>query len=620
MEDNIEKQPIFMCRIKNSCFTIAILLLAQSILLYFQCQFDVRDVVYYTQHYWHNYAFNMILLYVLYVALCVIVNRRIYAYFLFLSATLLFSVANYLKLHYRSEPLLPSDFSMISQIHHILHMMNQVHMIAIIGVIILLIATFVALTRFKSKPAFTVKQRLLLSILLCLIFASFFNSNHDKNPYKFIATAFGITNSYWDLNEDYRSNGPLAGFIKNLDIQVMEEIPENYSYEAVRDLVDKYKEKSAEMNVEREPLEDHTVIFVLSESFIDPDRIPGLQLSADPIPFIRYLLNETTSGLLLSSSYGGGTANVEYEVLTAFSTNYFHPSLPIPYTLLVPNLQAAPSFTNLFNEKIAVHSYNASLYRRKDVFEKFGFHPFIYEGGEVDLSYKETLDDSTYINDASAYEEVLDLVNAEQQGNIFILLTTMQNHSPYDENKYNNRFDVLNELDEREKERIETYVQGLSYTDVATEQFIEEIEAMDKRITVVFFGDHLPSDVFEGLDEHNEQENLTFYETDYFIYNNFEAETVHYPVVSPNMVSSIVLEQLNVELTPYYALMFELQKTVPVMRWGEYLLMPDETYVYEDELPENVRELIQDYRMIQYDINEGEQYAIELRMFDLEDQ
>ncbi|MGM9945520.1 MAG: LTA synthase family protein [Lysinibacillus sp.] len=507
---------------------------------------------------------------------------------------------------------------MIFEISHIIQMINRVHMIAIIGVILLLIAALFLLKKIKCKPIYTVKQRLLLSLLLCFVFFSFINSNHERNPYKIIATSFGITNIYWDLSEDYRVNGPLAGFIKNIDIQVMEEVPEDYSYEAVRDIVDKYKEKSVEMNDGREMLEDHTVIFVLSESFIDPLRIPGLQLSDDPIPFIRLLKNETTSGVLLGSSYGGGTANVEYEVLTAFSTNYFHSSLPIPYTLLVPNLNEVPSFTNLFHEKIAVHSYNANLYRRKDVFQKFGFNPFIYEGGTVDLSYKETMDNSNYISDASAYDEVLNIVNEAEEGNLFILLTTMQNHGPYDYNKYNNRFEVLNELDEQEKARIETYVQGLSYTDFATEQFIEEIEAMDKRVTVVFFGDHLPSEVFEGFDRDNEQENLAFYETDYFIYSNFETATLDYPVISPNMISSIVLEQLNVEVTPYYVLMSELQKTVPVIRWGEYLLLPDETFVYEDELPEDVRELIHDYRMIQYDINAGQQYAIELGMFDME--
>ena len=123
-----------------------------------------------------------------------------------------------------------------------------------------------------------------------------FYSNHQNNPYRVIATSFGITDIYWDLTEDYHSNGPLVGFIKNLDIQVMEQKPENYSYETVKEIVNKYKEKVTETNNGKDTLENHTVIFILSESFVDPLRIPTLELSDDPIPYIRSIKSETTSG------------------------------------------------------------------------------------------------------------------------------------------------------------------------------------------------------------------------------------------------------------------------------------------------------------------------------------
>lgn len=607
-----------MRRLKKGCLTILLLLVAQIILVTFQCQFNLQDVWYYTYNYWHNYIFDLILLYVLYLAFLVLFNRNTYAWFCFFSTILLFSMANYLKLSYRSEPLLPSDFSMIFELNQIIRMINEVHMITSVIVIALLFVFFLLLKKIKSKPIFTSIQRILLAVVMLLLFYSFFNSNHTNNPYKVIASSFGITDNYWDLAEDYSSNGPIAGFIKNLDIQVMEEEPADYSYDAIKEIVTKYKGKLKEANSPTNTLEDHTVIFILSESFVDPLRIPSLELSDDPIPFIRSLKNETTSGLMLGSNYGGGTANVEYEVLTGFSTNYFHRSLLIPYTLLVPNLNEVPNFTNLFKQKIAVHSYNANLYRRKEVFEKFGFETFIYEGGNPDLTYKERKEDGHYISDESAYQEVLDFVNNEKDGNLFIQLTTMQNHGPYEKNQYENQFEVLNELNEDVKLRIETYIQGLYYTDLATQNFIENIEAIDKSITVLFFGDHLPSEVFEHFDERN-GEDLEFYETDYFIYSNFETDTLDYPVVSPNNMSSIVHEQLNVQSTPYTILLDELKRTLPVIRWGGYLYEPNEEYVFEDELPESARELVEDYRMIQYDINAGEQYAVELGMFDFQE-
>ncbi|WP_341323097.1 LTA synthase family protein [Solibacillus sp. FSL H8-0523] len=604
-----------MHKVKYSGQTILFLLFAHFILIYFHCQFNFQDVWENTMNYWHNYLFNIFVLYVFYVCCLVLFNRQKYAWFWFFTSIVLFAMANYLKLSYRNVPLLPSDFTQIFELTHIIQMLNEIHVMILLVFLGLLVVVFLLVTKIKSKLIFTTKQRIGSALFLWLIILSMYYSNHHYSPYRVMATAFGITDVYWDLTEDYSSNGPLVGFIKNLDIQVMEEKPENYSYETVREIVNKYKEKATETNNGKDTLENHTVIFILSESFVDPLRIPTLKLSDDPIPYIRSLKNETTSGVMLGASFGGGTADVEYEILTGFSTNYLHPSLTIPYTLLVPNLNEAPNITNVFNHKTAVHTYNASLYRRKEVFEKFGFERFFYDGGNPELSYKETIENSKYISDKSAYQEVLDILNNHDDDNLFLLLTTMQNHIPYKKGQYSNQFQVLNELDEQEKSGIETYVQGIHYTDVATKNFIEEINQIDKPITVFFFGDHLPSDIFDRYEEKN-NEDLAFYKTDYFIYSNFETPALDYSVVSPNVMSSIVLEQLNVKLTPYYVLLDEVKKTLPVIRWGEYLVQSDGSFVTEDDLPENAQELVNVYRMIQYDINEGAQYSIELGMFE----
>lgn len=603
-----------MTKIKNIFMTITFLLLAQFILIYFHLQFSFQDVWDYIGDYWFHYLFNVILLYVIFLAFLVLINRKVFAWYLFFITILLFSIANYLKISYRSEPLLPSDFSMIFELNQIIQLINGVHLIMILVFFIIFIVSIFFLVKLKTHRVFTLKYRIILSLVIFFIFSSFFFSHHSNNPFRIVANMFGISDMFWDLGENYSQNGPLVGFIEHLDIEVMEEEPVDYSYEVMSEIVQKYKDKVSDMNEGRDSLDDHTVVFILSESFVDPLRIPSLELSDDPIPFIRSLLNETTSGILLGSNYGGGTSNVEYEVLTGFTTNYFHRSLAIPYTLLVPNLNNAPNITNRFTNKKAVHTFNASLYRRTEVFEKFGFDQFIYDGGELNLSHFEKMDNGAYISDQAAYQEVLDIIQSDEE-NGFILLTTMQNHGPYEKDQYNNQFEVLNDLDDTQTFRIETYVQGLKYTDIATENFINEINEIDKPITVVFFGDHLPSEVFEVFDESNGSDEV-FYETDYFIYSNFETDVLDYPMVSPNVLSAILLEQLNVELSPYYVLLNEIKNLVPVIRWGEYLLQPDQTFLYEDELPEDIQELVDDYRLLQYDINAGEQYAIELGMFE----
>lgn len=42
------------------------------------------------------------------------------------------------------------------------------------------------------------------------------------------------------------------------------------------------------------------MIMILSESFAAPTRVPGVSFSEDPMPNIRNLKGQTTSGIMLS--------------------------------------------------------------------------------------------------------------------------------------------------------------------------------------------------------------------------------------------------------------------------------------------------------------------------------
>ncbi|MCQ4948003.1 hypothetical protein NE602_27885, partial [Bacteroides cellulosilyticus] len=68
------------------------------------------------------------------------------------------------------------------------------------------------------------------------------------------------------------------------------------------------------------------IIFNLSESFSDPRRVPGIKLAHDPMPNIERLKKNNTSGLMISSGYGGGTANMEYMTLTGLALCNFSPT------------------------------------------------------------------------------------------------------------------------------------------------------------------------------------------------------------------------------------------------------------------------------------------------------
>ena len=92
--------------------------------------------------------------------------------------------------------------------------------------------------------------------------------------------------------------------------------PKDYSKSSIQKIEEKYKKVAGDINLTRkENINEQTVIYVLSESFSDPSRIEDVKVSSNPIPKIQEIKKRTTSGLMKSDGYGGGTANMEFQTL-----------------------------------------------------------------------------------------------------------------------------------------------------------------------------------------------------------------------------------------------------------------------------------------------------------------
>lgn len=140
--------------------------------------------------------------------------------------------------------------------------------------------------------------------------------------------------------------------------------PSDYSQATMQEIAQRYNKIAEKTNQSRSNnLTDNTMIMILSESFSDPTRVPGITLSEDPMPNIRALKNTTTSGLMLSPGYGGGTANIEYQALTGWDLALFDNSMQVPYQQLVPHQKVTETFNQLWNDRygasgsIAFHPY-----------------------------------------------------------------------------------------------------------------------------------------------------------------------------------------------------------------------------------------------------------------------
>jgi phosphoglycerol transferase MdoB-like AlkP superfamily enzyme len=188
----------------------------------------------------------------------------------------------------------------------------------------------------------------------------------------------------------------MGGFLFNLRVEAMEE-PKAYSEKTIDEITEKYQPSK------KEATEEPNIIYIMSESFSDPSHLNGLEITGDPLKEYYERANQTYSGKMLSQNYGGGTANIEFEALTSFSMELFNPQMTTPYTLLVPKMDNLPSVVSLTAQRgyetTAIHPYDTSMYKRKDVYDILGFNRFL---DQETMKHTDKIEQNPYISDKAA--------------------------------------------------------------------------------------------------------------------------------------------------------------------------------------------------------------------------
>ena len=412
--------------------------------------------------------------------------------------------------------------------------------------------------------------------------------------------------------------------------------PSEYSKKTMEKIAARYTKEANKINTSRANiLTDSTVILILSESFSDPLRVPGISFDIDPMPNIRALKDVTTSGLMLSPGYGGGTANIEYQSLTGMNLANFNDQLISPYQQLVPSQKNVYTFNQIWNDacqaqcSYAFHPYLKNFYLRDSNYKKFGFKYFRTIDSKPALKYQDHID-AGYVSDASAYQNVIDQLNQSDGESQFIQLVTMQNHLPYGDYYTNNEFkeaDTSTGLDENEEVQIDTYAKGISYTDQATATFLDQLNMIEQPITVIFYGDHLPG-IYASAAKYKENQ-LTLHESDYFIWSNSSSSSAGSKLSpeesdysSSNFFMASAAEHMDAKVTPFLALLTEVHQSVPAAGrfastdadWGtgstSYLDSSGQL-IKKKNLSSEAKQLLEDYRLIQYDQTAGKGYLSE---------
>lgn len=595
-----------------------------------------------------NFVFvlNVILVALLYLMLLMLFNRFWTASIVILAVGIIVAAIEHFKVEIRYEAILPADLGFLgSNTGNMLTFIPagaHVTILVALGAFAVLLALILVLRHFDGRKGRMIRtdnlslnltSRLILLLLPILVFALYciHVSTTDSLANKF-SRALGDTPSMWDSVYDAQRNGPLVAFTRQLKPKIMDK-PSNYSEETMKKVAARYQKEAETINASRtNNLTDSTVVYVLSESFSDPSRVPGLKTNKDSMPNIRKIKAGTTSGLMLSSGYGGGTANLEYMGLSGLSMANFESSLSSPYQQLVPSQHWTPTINQLWGapvNSLGYHPYESSMYSRATNYKKFGFSHFYTLTGPDVIKYQDKIDESPYVSDKSSYDSALEGIKSGKT-NKFIQIITMQNHMPYHEwyenNDYTAESTTGTPLGDDEQQSIETYQKGVEITDQATQEFLNELDALDKPVTVVFYGDHLPGIYSSASEDGNN--SLALHLTDYFIWSNKasssqgnKASDAAYS--SPNFFVAQAADHMNAKVSPYLAFLTEMHSKIAAMEppvvnkvqgWDR---IPEGQNIYldqngnpmsTDDFDKETKQLLADYKLIQYDISAGKNY------------
>ncbi|MEB9829728.1 LTA synthase family protein [Bacillus cereus] len=597
-----------------------LLLLAHTVaLFYIVMQVNMSFIEAMNWIYFYNMQFilSFVVIYAIYILVYNLIGKVFLSMVLTSCTLVILCIVNYLKLIFRGDPLYPSDFTQITHMQSVIPMVMDYFSWSYIFVIIVSIVACIVAGIYMRRYIQNVKIHLGIRALLVVgsIFVLYAYGNFANTFMNKVFQKSGVDFVLWNQNENYASNGFVLGFISNLDTTVMEK-PKNYSKENMLQIANDIKKQYSGNIGNQKKKEKPNIIFVMSESFWDPTKVTNLSFSEDPVPNLHHYIENFPGGQTISPTFGGNTANVEFEALTSYSMSLLKPG-SIPYQQVITNKKEIPSIPTALKKEgyytSAIHSFGRTFFKRDDVYKVLGFDKFNAEDTMENVDI-----DGDYISDLAMSKEIIAELEKQKQPT-FIHAVTMQNHFPFTEDRFGENLIEISGLENEElKGELETYTEGLRRSDEALQYLIEQLDNLDRPTLLVFFGDHLPSlgtnkSFYKEngyiTNEKTPSERLAMAQTPLLMYANFDMPNDNLGLVSPIHFSNLIFDYAGLNKSLFYQFLSELYKEIPVLRDE---LKVDKNGEVINDLTKKQKEMLEQYKMLQYDLLVGNQYSTDI--------
>ena len=583
----------------------------------FLCLFTVEIMNHPTEGIWnviswfHTNTRAMLMNYLIYLSInfifYLIINRLNIANIAFFIALNALGMVNYNKLILKGENLVFWDmFQAVDAAKAVTETHLEINwQIVFVVLMMVLVALWQILGhRQRRKGTFRIRAFLLCAVVLSFITVGvLFNDDTLNRLY--------LTNYDWNYDQNYKENGFILCYIMNLQNAVISK-PEGYSEKEVEEAVENIKTvvDEADLSYTSEDIENPNIVVIMCESFSDITVAnDGIEFDEDIMPNIHATNDNVIKGYIVTSIFGGGTANSEFEFLTGNSCAFL-PTGSVAYNTYVE--EDTDSIIQILKDRgyetIAVHPYDREFYHRCDIYSYFGFDDFITEEYFAEDAERK----KGYISDHEVYKMIISQFEQKDEDTPFFNFTvTMENHTPYTDTtngvigvKYDETKYVSSKI-----EQVGVHAKGVKDGDALFGELKDYFSQVDEPTIVVLFGDHHPyisNTVNQNSSNLNEQ---TKFYTPYIIWANYEIETKTDYIIPSSTLSSVVLTAANIEIPDY--LKYNLYGTTILSGYNPYYVLDrsENYYTYHDDLSEEIQTFLNNKEIVQYDNLFGEKYS-----------
>ena len=494
--------------------------------------------------------------------------NKIYSYIICITIFSLIALINYFKYLIRKSIFTFDDLSLIKELIGIwqnIFRIKYLFFICIIFIFYILIIKKVAKKHLFGKKIIN-KQLpetiVSIVILFVILFVNTPNSFSDSGYF------------YYIMSEIYsRSEFENTQNIKNIEY--------NIKKFNINNNIKKFQDKP-------------NIVVVMSEAFWNPSLMKELKFNKNITENLNKIQLEGTYGYLKSPVFGGGTSNSEFEVLTGINIELY-PEKPLMYNGKINNpVMSLASILNKSGYNVTtVHPNVNWYYNRTKNYEFLGVDNFISKEFMWKPEYK-----GFYIADREINKYIINTIKSSEKPD-FIYAISMQNHGPYDDNRYKDEIEISVEgtYSKEDKQILDTYSQGIYDADRALGELVDELKKLNEPTIILFFGDHLPainshSNVFEKYNLELKDAVISgseLYLVPYVLYST--DGRIKNGKLNMNMfyMGSKLLDYTNVEKPLYYKFLDYVYSKYPIIFDDKAL--SHENKVFDDKNNDELKQL-----------------------------